>query len=207
MVVLLLVIFLPMLLKEEAVAPVPDEDLVIPRQPAFGEEFDPEPGASPAETFALSPTSEPEPPDSPETADEPIPDSDPPVWLEPPEVVPPFAPAARATADREKAAPGSKTPPAAKAPPPVQDQPPPVKTAGSGWVLQVSSLTEKSRALSLVRELTAKGFPAFIERAEVGGKRYHRVRLGPRSERSEIQALAEDLREKTGYQGQVLRYP
>jgi cell division septation protein DedD len=74
-------------------------------------------------------------------------------------------------------------------------------------VVQVSSLTEEPRARKLERELIEKGFPAFIEKAEVGGKIYHRVRVGPRSERTDINAMASSLSEKTGYKGQILRYP
>ena len=84
-------------------------------------------------------------------------------------------------------------------------EPPPKKT-GSGWIFQVASLTEREKATAMVSNLKSKGFPAFVEEAEVNGRTYYRVRVGPRQERKDIDALAAAVRDKTGQSGQIQRY-
>jgi DedD protein len=201
-VVLLLVIFLPMLLEDEPVNPVPDSDLEIPPRPEVTEDpgvIAPDP---PAETFAFPATPELPPPDSyqdpaatgagasteAENADPPEADSS----------VAADAPRPAADASREGIASSGQAR--------VESWSLPAQE-GPGWVLQVSSLRERPRAQALERELRAQGFPVFIEMAEVGGKTYHRVRVGPRTERSDIETMAASVKAKTGYQGQILRYP
>jgi len=220
-VVLLLVIFLPMLLEEESVNPIPDSDLEIAEQPAFGEEFDPEVAEPTAEIFAPSAIPDLPQPDSYQAAVQESEQAEPtilpqPLQVEPPAALPSSERARRVEPKPEpvelKHVPKPEPPPISvvKAPPPA---PVPAQAArqpkqnGPGWVIQVSSLTEKPRALSLERELRAKGFPVFIERAEVGGKLYHRVRIGPRSARQDIETMAAALFDKAGYKGQILRYP
>ena len=84
-------------------------------------------------------------------------------------------------------------------------EPPPKKT-GSGWIFQVASLTEREKAAAMASHLKSKGFPAFVEEAEVNGRTYYRVRVGPRKERKDIDALAAAVRDKTGQSGQIQRY-
>ena len=84
-------------------------------------------------------------------------------------------------------------------------EPPPKKT-GSGWIFQVASLTEREKAAAMASNLKSKGFPAFVEEAEVNGRTYYRVRVGPRQERKDIDALAAAVRDKTGQSGQIQRY-
>lgn len=221
-VVVLLVIFLPMLLEEEDANPVPDSDLQIPDQPAFGREFDPELPDSAAATFVPSPVqSQPQaegyqtgaPGLEPEPAYQPEPSYQP---EQPKLVAPAMQPSATSPA-RAEPKPQPKAEPAKPAPEAVaKKSPAPVakpeqrssepKPSGPSWVIQVSSLTEKPRALSLEKELRAKGFPVFIEQAEVGGRLYHRVRIGPRGSKRDIKEMAASLRKKTGHEGQILRY-
>jgi DedD protein len=204
-VVVLLVIFLPMLLEEEPVNALPDADLQIPPRP---QPEGPGAGEAPseplAETADLPVTPELPPPDSYEglgsveyddlseadvaepeeessSAQRPPPPSE--VVAEPPGAEPEPAPRERVEATAMQA------------------------QRGPGWVLQVSSLREERRARTLERQLQSEGFPVFIERAVVGGKTYHRVRIGPRNERSDIERLAASVKDKTGYEGQILRYP
>jgi len=204
-VVLLLVIFLPMLLEEEQANPVPDSDLEIPARPDFEADFDSSPAEPSADTFALPTT--PELP-APDRYPAPMPESPP--QLPPMQVVTPaLEPVPAPTQEPEAVA--DPEPPAVAQPVPAELEPAPVKPKPTGntasWVIQVSSLTERPRALSLERELRAKGFPAFIEKAEVGGKTYHRVRVGPEVARKDIEAMAASLRDKAGFAGQILRYP
>jgi len=71
----------------------------------------------------------------------------------------------------------------------------------------VASLRDRARASALVQELRAKGFPAYMEEAEVKQKLWHRVRIGPEAERKQIESIAASLQAKTGMKGQVQRYP
>jgi DedD protein len=201
-VVVLLVIFLPMLLEEEPPNPVPDSDLEIPPRPEFAEGLNRGGSEPAADTFSFPATPELPPPDSyaesapggPDRAARAQPEPEP-----EPEPVAARSPQSPPPAPAQPVAPSAEQ--AASRPSPMPAQ------SGPGWVLQVSSLTEHSRASRLERELRAEGFPVFIEKAEVGGKIYHRVRIGPRAERSDIETMAASVKAKTGYQGQILRYP
>jgi DedD protein len=206
-VVVLLVIFVPMLLEEEPSQRVPDSDLEIPPRPAL--EAGPDEGRfeTSAESLALPSGPELPPPDIYEALPG-VPER--PTAAEEPPADPEEAP------DRGSAAASSPPPPARTAPTKEPDvaavEQPPTEPAsmpaqdGPGWVLQVSSLTERSRAERLKGELSSEGFPVFIEMADVGGKTYHRVRIGPRTDRADIQAIADAVKTKTGYEGQILRY-
>jgi DedD protein len=196
-VVLLLVIFLPMLLEEEPRNPVPDEELEIPPTPAFERDVDSTPAPPPAETFALPSTPQ-LPPAEPSAVD--------PISAEP------------AASNRESLPPQEPTPepeskPVARSAPEPAPEPEPAPRPeravgdGASWVIQVASLSERKRAETLERELRSKGFPAFVEKAVVGGKTYHRVRVGPEISRKEAEAMAVAVREETGHKGQVQAYP
>lgn len=113
-------------------------------------------------------------------------------------------------AAKPKPAPKRKTPPAAAPAKPARAQPaaPPRPSTGpASWVIQVASVREQNRAYSLVQELRAKGFPAYMSEAQVKGKRWYRVRIGPELGRRQIESMALALRKKTGRQGQIQRYP
>ncbi len=198
-IVLLVVVFLPMLLEEDAPSPVPDGDLVIPPRPEFAPDFDtrvaepplaPAPIPMPAELPPPSLYEQPESADAgaPEPELAPEPESE--VDQEPiPEPVA-IAPAPRVTAPEP--------------PPPTRPLAP---TGAPSWVIQVSALTEVERARNLEKDLRSKGFPVFIEEATVDGKVFHRVRIGPEADRDRIERLARSLKEKTGLDGQIKRYP
>jgi DedD protein len=191
-IVLLLVIFLPMLLEEEPQEPVSDAELAIPPSPDFDEGFDPGLSNPPAETFAVP--SDPEPAVTefyPETA----------------EAEPTAVPAEQhSPAPEPRAEVGAE--PVAEPTPEPGAAPEPARSAGDGpsWIIQVASLSEMARAEKLEQTLRSKGFPAFVEKAVVRGKTYHRVRLGPELSRKEIEAMAASLREKTGHKGQIQVY-
>jgi DedD protein len=85
--------------------------------------------------------------------------------------------------------------------------PKPVPAGVSAWVIQVSSLGSPEAARSLQDELRAKGYPAFVEQAEVRGRRYYRVRVGPEVERARADRIAQQLAGETGAQPLVQRYP
>ncbi|AGA91365.1 hypothetical protein Thimo_2645 [Thioflavicoccus mobilis 8321] len=86
---------------------------------------------------------------------------------------------------------------------PAPTRAPPVVRPGS-FVIQIAALSTIDRAAELVSELRRHGFNSFSEKAEVNGKTYFRVRVGPEPNRAAATRLAETLKRETGYQGQVL---
>jgi DedD protein len=232
-VVVLLVIFVPMVLEEDpkppATSPVPD---VVPKdqaRPEMDAEF-----RQPAKQSPLATITELPPPDlltnserdmAASRVDMPVTKSaTPPKGTEaqkPREAVKPAAKDAKkevakdAPKDPKKEAAKEPKKEVAKVAPPKEAakekeaakpaEPGPRKT-GAGWVFQVASLAERAKADEMAGNLKSKGFPAFVETAEVNGKTYFRVRVGPRQERKDIDALAASVRDKTGQSGQVQRY-
>ncbi|MBK1621228.1 hypothetical protein CKO42_22985 [Lamprobacter modestohalophilus] len=85
--------------------------------------------------------------------------------------------------------------------------PKPVPPGTSAWVIQVASLGSPEAAQALQDELRNKGYPAFVEQANVSGRRYYRVRVGPEIERARADRLATKLAADTGAQPLVQRYP
>ncbi|MEA3639434.1 MAG: SPOR domain-containing protein [Lamprobacter sp.] len=85
--------------------------------------------------------------------------------------------------------------------------PKPIPPGTRAWVIQVASLGSPEAARSLQDELRTKGYPAFVEQADVGGRRYYRVRVGPEIERARADRLATQLASDTGAQPLVQRYP
>jgi len=126
-------------------------------------------------------------------------------------------PPARGSGSEEKPAPRKEAPQqVAKATPqpvPAKTTPKPPASASKGsqkgefsWVIQVASLKDHQRAYSLVQELRAKGFPAYIQEAEVDRQLWHRVRVGPEIERSQIESMAASLKAKTGMPVEIHRF-
>ena len=70
-----------------------------------------------------------------------------------------------------------------------------------GYLLQVGSFRERDRAESLVKQFSADGFEAFVEKiALTGGQTIYRVRVGPYAERLEAQEIAQEILNKSGLQ-------
>jgi len=95
-------------------------------------------------------------------------------------------------------------------PPPVETTPAPTQAVPtstsmpasdpglvSGWVVQVKSTTDKQAADSLQVALAREGFPAFVVSAEVRNQTWHRVRVGRYRERSDAEAVAGRLGQRT----------
>ena len=196
-IVLLLVVFLPMLLEEDLLSPVPDGGLVIPPRPDVERVFNSELATPPLEPAPLPPELPP-----PALRVEAPPPVAPVSESKAPESAPEAQPEPEPAARRELVEKPNQTP---------QPPPPPVRTpapAGlSTWVIQVAALTELPRARALEKDLRAKSFPAFLEQAEVRGKTYYRVRVGPEADRKRIDSMAASLRDKMGLEGQIQRYP
>jgi cell division septation protein DedD len=63
---------------------------------------------------------------------------------------------------------------------------------GSGFVVQVTSLTQLAEAETVARRLKSKGYPAFVSPAPKGGQ-FFRVRVGKYADKREAQAIANRL--------------
>jgi DedD protein len=86
-------------------------------------------------------------------------------------------------------------PAAAQAAAPPTALPVPAKPAtGQGWLIQVGAFGSAESARSLVKTLTAAGYPAHIAPLTRGGKTLHRVRVGPEDDRRSADQLAERLK-------------
>ncbi|KAA6187014.1 hypothetical protein F2Q65_03755 [Thiohalocapsa marina] len=102
--------------------------------------------------------------------------------------------------------------PVRKPPPPPRPQPaepvkqPSVPAGTQSWIVQVASLGSAEAAKSLQDSLRDKGFPAFVEQAVVGGKRYYRVRVGPDIDRARAERTARQLQAETGNKPLVQQY-
>jgi len=66
-------------------------------------------------------------------------------------------------------------------------------TQGAFWSVQVGAFTKKVSAENLARELQKAGYDVFIVSAEVGGKKYHRVRVKAGDTKQEAQKVAGKL--------------
>lgn len=73
-------------------------------------------------------------------------------------------------------------------------------------MVQVSSLGSPEAAGKLADKLKQAGYSAFVERAEVGGKTYYRVRVGPDIDRANAERTAEMLRKQQKLDTLIQRY-
>jgi len=77
-----------------------------------------------------------------------------------------------------------------------------------GYLLQVGSFRERERADSMVKQFSAEGLEAFVEKTPLpGGQTIYRVRVGPYAERLEAQEIAQEIINKTGLRPLILPAP
>jgi DedD protein len=194
--VALAVIFLPMLLEEESPLdegfseqPIPPSDL---GQQGFRSQTLPLPGGDGGNLPPVEPLIEPPPvfipPRQPEVAEPSV------KPLVEPEGITPIKPVSQPKpVQRPQPKPVEKVAakPAAK-PKPVSK---PRKASPDGnWVVQVASVTNQVRAEQLAVKLRAKDYPAFVESADVDGRTWYRVRVGPQKDRGYMDTLLTRLR-------------
>jgi len=90
----------------------------------------------------------------------------------------------------------------------VTTKPTPKKSDQKGtWVIQVASLGNEQTAADLQNKLRKAGFAAFIEKAEVRGKQYYRVRVGPSKSRASAERAASKLRKQQKLETFIQRRP
>ncbi|OQX32022.1 MAG: hypothetical protein C3L25_14055 [Candidatus Sedimenticola endophacoides] len=81
-------------------------------------------------------------------------------------------------------------------PPPPQPQPQPqAEPTPSAWVIQAGSFSSQENADTLMQELRAAGYPAFVDPAEIGGNTLHRVQIGPEASRGKAEEMLRRLHE------------
>ena len=78
---------------------------------------------------------------------------------------------------------------------------------GPSWVIQVASVATPEGAAELEGKLRAGGFSAFVEKADVNGKVYYRVRVGPELDRARADQTAARLRERHKVNTLITNYP
>jgi DedD protein len=89
-------------------------------------------------------------------------------------------------------------------------EPAPPRGARDGmpsWVVQVASLGSPEAAQAMQDKLRKAGFSAFVEQADVRGKRFYRVRVGPEVDRANAERTASRLREQQKLDTLIQNYP
>ncbi|MBC8028160.1 MAG: SPOR domain-containing protein [Steroidobacteraceae bacterium] len=71
------------------------------------------------------------------------------------------------------------------------------------FAVQLGSFSSRDNANRLVREMTAKGFAAFVAPITSNGRELYRVRVGPARDRAAAEALATQLR-RIGQTGSIV---
>lgn len=210
-VVVLAVIFVPMWFEDEVTEPLIPMPEPMPeplsQAPSFDDRVRAESFTTPSDPVPLEPEpnlsattelSEPEPPGEPEPPAAMLPDGE----EESEPLTPPGVLGATAAAPRQ-------TPPPVAAPAARQTSPdlaPPSPPPGGSWVTQVASFGATDPAERLANKLRADGFPAFVEAAEVRGRTFYRVRVGPAANRAEAEGTAARLRQSFS-DALIQRYP
>lgn len=77
--------------------------------------------------------------------------------------------------------------------------------AGSGFVVQVAAVRERSEAETIARRLSGKGYPAFVATAGRAAARVFRVRIGKYQDRREAQTVAGRLEREEQFKPWITR--
>jgi cell division septation protein DedD len=81
---------------------------------------------------------------------------------------------------------------------PPEPTPAPAAAGGSGFVIQVLSTADQTKANTLLGQLRSRGFPAFIQPASTGSATTYRVRVGPFASRQAAAEKNEELKAQVG---------
>ncbi|TGD71393.1 hypothetical protein E4634_19170 [Mangrovimicrobium sediminis] len=74
------------------------------------------------------------------------------------------------------------------------------------WVLQVASVSEAQRADALRAQLVELGHKAYVKKVFSGGKALYRVCIGPKVEKSRLEAIRGGIDSEFGVKSLVVRY-
>jgi DedD protein len=113
------------------------------------------------------------------------------------------APAPEPAAQASAPVPASVAPTPASTPTEKPSVTPAPSAARGSFVVQLGSFGSKDNADRLVRDMTAKGFAAFVAPITSGGRELYRVRVGPTRDRPAAEALAAQLR-RVGQSGSIV---
>jgi DedD protein len=185
----LAVIFVPMLFEDDSHVPQPPLPVVMPDEPEVDERFGTESFLTAPEPYLGGGVEEDESWPDTQALSAPAGDD---------ELVPIYEPIF-----------DEPTPAIATPQQPVEPAPPPPMRADDGmpaWVTQVASLGTSEGAQKLADKLRGEGFSAFVEPAEVRGRLFYRVRVGPEVDRSSAEKTAARLRQ-TYKDALIQRYP
>jgi DedD protein len=194
----------------EPVAPAEEEGLrsytidIDGKTPAAPSATNPVPAtvAKPADSgaSAAAPTQSPAPVPAPPVA-EASPDTTP---APTPESGARVADSSQSAAPASPSAPQASTPvPSAVTKPVVPAQSAPSPAPRGSFVVQLGSFGSRDNADRLVRDMSAKGFKAFVAPIKSSGRELYRVRVGPTRDRASAEALAADLK-RAGQSGSIV---
>jgi cell division septation protein DedD len=110
----------------------------------------------------------------------------------PPQATP--QPAAQAAVAPKPVTPSAATPPPRTETPPPRATTVPAAATSGAFAVQLGTFKDRVNADRLVRDVTAKGFNAFVTPIASGGHELYRVRVGPTRDRAAAEALAAQLR-------------
>ncbi len=114
------------------------------------------------------------------------------------------APAAPLASTQPARTPPAATPAPAPAGPASRDQSARNDAPRAGaFVVQLGTFENRENADRLVRDMTAKGFAAFVAPFKTSGRELYRVRVGPARDRAAAEALAAQLK-RAGQSGSVV---
>jgi DedD protein len=116
---------------------------------------------------------------------------------------PAAAPTAAAATTTQAAVKPTPTPAQSPAPAPRSEPQKPAAVASGSFAVQLGSFSVRDNADRLVRDMTAKGFAAFVSPIKSGGREIFRVRVGPTRDRAQAEALAAQLR-RIGQSGAIV---
>ncbi|MBC8027795.1 MAG: SPOR domain-containing protein [Steroidobacteraceae bacterium] len=128
-----------------------------------------------------------------------VPEPETPEPATPAAVVPMAVASVPAPARAPTSAPETEATSPARAPTPPAAAP----AASGGFAVQLGSFSSRDNANRLVREMTAKGFAAFVAPITSNGRELFRVRVGPARDRAGAEALATQLR-RIGQTGSIV---
>ena len=74
------------------------------------------------------------------------------------------------------------------------------------WVLQVATVSRKTRAEGLVKQLQEKGYEAFHQSIQRDGKTLWRVQIGPKLQRSALRAIKAEIDKALNVDARVIKY-
>ena len=74
------------------------------------------------------------------------------------------------------------------------------------WVLQVAAMGTQSSAETLVADLMARGYKAFVNPMQRADDTLYRVQIGPNAERAKLTSVKNEIDRVLGVDSQILRY-